>query len=87
MGDGTNLIQGNRDEVLLCIFLALADCFRNLGSLTKSDTDMAILITDNDQSRKPHVAAALDRLGDSLDGDYLLGKLTQLTCINIRTSH
>ena len=56
-------------------FHGLLDCHRHLTRLTGSVTDTALAVSDHGQSGKPELAAALDYLGDAINGHQLFEKL------------
>ena len=68
MGDG-GTGQGDGEHVLLGGFQALADCLGDLSSLAQAETDLALLVADDDQSGELHHTAALDGLGDTVQGN------------------
>ncbi len=86
MGDAGHIIKRYADKVLGGIFSALADRLRDLSGLAQAAADMAVAVAHDDQRGEPHVAAALDNLGDTLDGYDLIGQL-HLTCIDHCTFH
>src|SRR5699024_3487218 len=47
MSDTSILISCNCNQFLHCVFFSFTDCFRNLGSFSKSCTYMSIAISDN----------------------------------------
>ena len=70
MGDG-GALQGNLVHVLLSSSFALADCLRHFAGLADAVTDGALAVAHDNQSGKLHDAAALDSLGNAVDGDNL----------------
>ena len=55
--------------MLLRILFALADRFRNFCSLAEAGTNMTIAVAYDNERRETHVAAALDDLCNTLDGN------------------
>ena len=72
--------------MLGCIFTTLADSIRNLSSLPKADTNMAILIAYYDQCGKAHGTAAFNGLGYALNRNDLIAQFEAI-CVNDLTSH
>ena len=70
MGDGATG-QGHGDHVLLGILDTLADGLGNFAGLANAVTDVALAVANNDQGSELHNAAALNGLGNAVDGDDL----------------
>ena len=58
--------------MLLSILGGLANSFRDLSGLAHASTDTALFVTDDHQSGEPHVAAALNGLGDAVDSNQTI---------------
>ena len=65
-------LQGNGHDVLLCILETLADRFGNFVCLAEAIADAALAVTDNAKCGELHNTAALDGLGYTVEGNYLL---------------
>ena len=67
------MCQIDLEQVLFGRLDALADRLRNLLGLTRAIADHALSrIADDDKRRERHVLAALDDLGDTVNGDDLI---------------
>ena len=70
MGDG-GALHGNLVHVLLSGAFTLADGLGNFAGLANAVTDVALAVANNDQGSELHNAAALNGLGNAVDGDNL----------------
>ena len=68
--------ERDREEVLLGLFHALLDRGGDFLRLAVAETDVAVAVTDHDERGEREPPAALDDLGDSVDGDDSLVELT-----------
>ena len=70
VGDG-GALHGNLVHVLLGGAFTLADGLGNFAGLANAVTDVALAVANNDQGSELHNAAALNGLGNAVDGDDL----------------
>ena len=75
--------DGNLEHVLLCVLDALLDCQRDLGGLTLAKANVALAVTDDDESDERHAVAALHGLGNTVDVDYALLKIGVILALTI----
>ena len=80
MPSGHGILQGaalelDIDHVAAGVLHRLLDCHRHLARLTAAKADLAIAVTDNDESSKTEDPATLDCLGDAVYGNQLLDEL------------
>ena len=68
-------VQGDGDDVLLCVLKTLADCLGNFARLAEAVADAALAVANDAQRGELHDAAALDGLADAVEGNYLLDEL------------
>src|SRR5699024_34670 len=61
------LVDRHSHQLLHGVLFALADCFRNLSSLSKTGSDMSVAVADNDQSGETHGTSALDSFAYTLN--------------------
>src|SRR5699024_3514037 len=64
-------LHGNLVHILLGGAFTLADGFGHFAGLADAVADVAFAVTHDDQRGELHDAAALDSLGDTVDGDDL----------------
>ena len=62
----------SRDQILLGLLDGLANGHGHFARLAHAEAGVAVLIADDDQRGKAQVLAALDDLGDALDGHDLV---------------
>jgi hypothetical protein len=74
MGNG-RFLQGNRDQMGLGHFAALADRFGNFNRLAQAQADAAMLITGDDERAKTEAASAFDHFGGTIDKHHFFDKL------------
>ena len=67
-------LQRDRAQVLLRILQTLADRFGNFGSLAETVSDAALAVANDDQSGELHNAAALNGLGNAVQGNDFFGE-------------
>src|SRR5699024_5786258 len=70
MGD-RGALHGDLVHILLSSALTLADGLGNFAGLADAVADAALAVANDDQCSKLHNAAALDSLGNAVDGDDL----------------
>ena len=80
MVQGSAFAQRNANHVLFGFVGGFGNCFRNFGSLTRTVTDAALLVTDDDNRSKRHVAAALDGFGDAVDVNQFFNQFFFFLC-------
>src|SRR6266536_2091570 len=68
------------EEVLLGLLDTLRDRGRHLLGLAVADADRAVTVADDDEGGEAEPAAALDHLGDAVDGDEPLDVRALLRC-------
>ena len=66
------------DQVLFGVLGALADRLGNFSGLAHARAHTAFFIADHNQRREAEVAAALDDLGNAVDGNELLFEFADL---------
>ena len=70
--------QGHVDQVLLRILSAIADRFGNFSSLAHAGANAAFFVADHDQRGEAEIPAALNNLGNTVDGNELLFEFADL---------
>src|SRR6266566_4489102 len=80
------LLQRHEDEVLLGVLDGLTDRLGHLVGLAETDAHVTAPVTDHDQRREREPSAALDDLGDAVDGDDAIVQLEH-TRIDLRFRH
>ena len=68
MGNGGTL-QRNGDHILLSILDTLANCLGNLSCLTKTYTDVTVLVAHNHESCEASHTTTLNGLGNTVQSD------------------
>ena len=66
-------------DVSLGSFGTLTDSFGNFLSLAETDTDLAVLVADDNESGEGHATAALDGLSATVDVYNLVFKFRNLS--------
>jgi hypothetical protein len=81
MGDG-GLVLGHLEHVLLGILDRLGDRGGNLVRLAVADADAVDLVPDDDQRGEREAPSALYNLGNAVDLDDALLKLTNVSLVS-----
>ena len=71
--------QGHGDHVLLGSLQTLADRFGNFSSFAKAVTDLAFSVADDHQRGELHDTAALNGLGNTVEGNELFHVFARFT--------
>lgn len=80
-------LEGNLDEVLLCILNTLADRVGNFGGLAQTEANGALAVAYDYESRKLEDTTALNSLGYAIESDdgFLELVLSLLVTIKLTT--
>src|SRR5690606_34784667 len=66
MRNGT-AYHGNCNQILLCVFHALPDRFRNFGCFTQAHADLAFSVADYNQCGKGEATATFNNFRNAVD--------------------
>src|SRR5690606_13179122 len=63
----TAIAQRHENQIALCAFGRLADCFRHFTSLAVTEANATLLVADDDECGEAEATATLHHLGDAID--------------------
>ncbi len=71
-------LEVQMNQILFRLFDALLDGHRNFARLAHAESGMAVIVANDDERGEAEILAALDDLGDAIDGDDVVLQLRRI---------